>query len=60
MVRPTVMAKISNPALTSTRMQQTHCFRHVLHAEQITDRSKRWTPLDVHPRSTPLHVLMHL
>jgi len=31
-VRPTLMAKTSNPALNSTRMHQTHYFHHILHA----------------------------
>ena len=34
----TVMDKTSNIALNSTRMQQAHYFRHILHAEKITGR----------------------
>ena len=34
----TVMDKTSNIASNSTRMQQAHYFRHILHAEKITGR----------------------
>ena len=51
----TVMDKTSNIALNSTRMQQAHYFRHILHAEKITGRPEGGTSLHVHPINTPLH-----
>ena len=44
------MDKTSNIALNSTRMQQAHYFRHILHAEKITGRPEGGgTSLHVHP-----------